>query len=84
MKEFIEKLVSRLEEKLNESEEIYQGFLDEGDLPCLLNISDVAGERVDTIKEIIEIVNKLAAECKVPEMQTPWKQNMMEKFERVE
>ena len=64
MNEFIEKLIGRLEEEKNKAEEIYHKFLDDGNLPCLYDASDMTEAEIDEIKKVIQIVNELAEEYK--------------------
>lgn len=66
MKEFIDKLIERLE-KAKESAKRRNAFDSEVSYSCA-----------------IEIVNQLAEEYKVSEMPTGWKENIIERFERVE
>lgn len=63
MKEFIEKLISRLEEQQAEAEnEMHR--LRSGDyvLPCSYDITDIKEIASESFKESIEIVNELAEE----------------------
>lgn len=62
MNEAFEKILERLEEKLKKSEERYHRYLDDSNLPCIFDKSDIEETRVDTIKEMIEIVHEVAEE----------------------
>ena len=64
MNEAFEKILERLEEKLKKSEERYHRYLDDGNLSCMFDRSDIEEKRVDTIKEMIEIVHEVAEEYK--------------------
>ena len=59
-----EKILEVLKEKLRKSEERYHRYLDDSNLPCMFDKSDVEETRVDTIKEMIEIVHEVAEEYK--------------------
>lgn len=64
MKEFIEKLITRLEE-LNQSQiEKYTECLCEGNLACIYDKTDIEETKVKATYEIIQIVNELAGEYK--------------------
>ena len=62
MNEAFEKILERLEEKLKKSEERYHRYLDDSNLSCMFDRSDIEEKRVDTIKEMIEIVQEVAEE----------------------
>ena len=62
MNEAFEKILERLEEKLRKSEERYYRYLDDGNLSCMFDRSDIEEKRVDTIKEMLEIVQEVAEE----------------------
>ena len=62
MNKAFEKILERLEEKLRKSEERYYRYLDDGNLPCMFDKSDIEEKRVDTIKEMLEIVQEVAEE----------------------
>ena len=64
MNEAFEKILERLEEKLKKSEERYHRYLDDSNLHCMFDRSDIEEKRVDTIKEMIEIVQEVAEEYK--------------------
>ena len=64
MNKTFEKILERLEEKLKKSEERYHRYLDDSNLSCMFDRSDIEEKRVDTIKEIIEIVKEVAEEYK--------------------
>ena len=64
MNEAFEKILERLEEKLKKSEERYHRYLDDSNLHCMFDRSDIEEKRVDTIKEMIEIVHEVAEEYK--------------------
>ena len=62
MKEAFEKILERLDEELRKSEERYYRYLDDSNLPCMFDKSDIEEKRVDTIKEMLEIVHEVAEE----------------------
>lgn len=62
MNKAFEKILQRLEEKLRKSEERYHRYLDDSNLSCMFDRSDIEEKRVDTIKEMLEIVQKVAKE----------------------
>ena len=64
MKEAFEKILERLDEELRKSEERYYRYLDDGNLSCMFDKSDIEEKRVDTIKEMLEIVQEVAEEYK--------------------
>ena len=64
MNKAFEKILERLEEKLRKSEERYYRYLDDGNLSCMFDRSDIEEKRVDTIKEMLEIVQEVAEEYK--------------------
>ena len=64
MNKAFEKILDRLEEKLKKSEERYHRYLDDSNLSCMFDRSDIEEKRVDTIKEILEIVQEVAEEYK--------------------
>lgn len=57
-----DKILERLEEKLRKSEERYRRYLDDGNLSCMFDRSDIEEKRLDTIKEMLEIVQEVAEE----------------------
>lgn len=64
MNKAFEKILEMLEEKLRKSEERYYRYLDDSNLSCMFDRSDIEEKRVDTIKEMIEIVHEVAEEYK--------------------
>ena len=62
MNRAFEKILDRLEEKLEKSEGRYHRYLDDSNLSCMFDKSDIEETRVDTIKEMLEIVNEVAEE----------------------
>lgn len=64
MNKAFEKILERLDEELRKSEERYYRYLDDGNLPCIFDKSDIEEKRVDTIKEMLEIVKEVAEEYK--------------------
>ena len=62
MNKAFEKILERLEEKLKKSEERYHRYLDDSNLPCMFDKSDIEETKVDTIKEMLEIVQEVAEE----------------------
>ena len=64
MNKAFEKILERLEEKLKKSEERYHRYLDDSNLSCMFDRSDIEEKRVDTIKEMLEIVQEVAEEYK--------------------
>ena len=62
MNKAFEKILERLEEKLKKSEERYHRYLDDSNLSCMFDKSDIEETRVDTIKEMLEIVQEVAEE----------------------
>lgn len=64
MKEAFEKILERLDEELRKSEERYYRYLDDSNLPCMFDKSDIEEKRVNTIKEMLEIVQEVAEEYK--------------------
>ena len=64
MNKAFEKILERFEEKLKKSEERYHRYLDDSNLPCMFDKSDIEETRVDTIKEMLEIVQEVAEEYK--------------------
>ena len=64
MNKAFEKILERIEEKLKKSEERYHRYLDDSNLPCMFDKSDIEETRVDTIKEMLEIVQEVAEEYK--------------------
>ena len=64
MNKSFENILERLEEKLKKSEERYHRYLDDGNLSCMFDRSDIEEKRVDTIKEMLEIVQEVAEEYK--------------------
>ena len=64
MNKVFEKILEQIEEKLKKSEERYHRYLDDSNLHCMFDRSDIEEKRVDTIKEMIEIVHEVAEEYK--------------------
>ena len=62
MNKAFENIFERLEEKLKKSEERYHRHLDNINLHCVFDKSDIEVTRVDTIKEMLEIVQEVAEE----------------------
>ena len=62
MNKAFEKILERFEEKLKKSEERYHRYLDDSNLSCMFDKSDIEEKRVDTIKEMLEIVQEVAEE----------------------
>lgn len=62
MNKAFEKILGRLEEKLRKSEERYYRYLDDSNLSCMFDRSDIEEIRINTIKEILEIVQEVAKE----------------------
>lgn len=62
MNKAFEKIVERIDEELRKSEERYYRYLDDSNLPCMFDKSDIEEKRVDTIKEMLEIVKEVAEE----------------------
>ena len=62
MNKAFEKILERFEEKLKKSEERYHRYLDDSNLPCMFDKSDIEETRVDTIKEMLEIVQEVSEE----------------------
>ena len=62
MNKAFEKILERIEEKLKNSEERYYRYLDDSNLSCMFDRSDMEERRVDTIKEMLEIVQEVAEE----------------------
>ena len=62
MNKVFEKILERIEEKLKKSEERYHRYLDDSNLSCMFDRSDIEEKRVDTIKEMLEIVQEVAEE----------------------
>ena len=62
MNKSFEKFLERLEEKLKKSEERYHRYLDDSNLSCMFDKSDIEETRIDTIKEMLEIVQEVAEE----------------------
>lgn len=62
MNKAFEKIVERLDEELRKSEERYYRYLDDSNLPCMFDKSDIEEKRVDTIKEMLEIVQEVSEE----------------------
>ena len=50
MNKAFEKILERFEEKLKKSEERYHRYLDDSNLHCMFDRSDIEEKRVDTIK----------------------------------
>ena len=80
MKEFIEKLIARLEEKSLEHAIEGQQYGEDGYFDLETDQRNV----MQGVDEAISIINQLAEEYKVSEMPTGWKQGIMERFEKVE
>lgn len=64
MNKAFEKILEKIEEKLKKSEERYYRYLDDSNLSCMFDRSDMEERRVDTIKEMLEIVQEVAEEYK--------------------
>ena len=62
MNKAFEKILEMLDEELRKSEERYYRYLDDSNLPCMFDKSDIEEKRVDTIKEMLEIVQEVAEE----------------------
>ena len=62
MNKAFEKILERLDEELRKSEERYYRYLDDNNLPCMFDKSDIEEKRVDTIKEMLAIVQEVAEE----------------------
>ena len=62
MNKAFEKILERIKEKLKKSEERYYRYLDDNNLSCIFDRSDMEERRVDTIKEMLEIVQEVAEE----------------------
>ena len=62
MNKAFEKILERLEEKLKKSEERYHRYLDDSNLSCMFDKSDIEETRVDTIKEMLEMVQEVTEE----------------------
>ena len=62
MNKAFEKILERIEEKLKKSEERYYRYLDDSNLSCMFDRSDMEERRVDTIKEMLEIVQEVSKE----------------------
>ena len=62
MNKAFEKILERLKEKLKKSEERYHRYLDDSNLSCMFDKSDIEETRVDTIKEMLEIVQEVTEE----------------------
>ena len=71
MKEFIDKLIERLEENTIQHKES-------------ITLFNECGVKFIAVGKVKEIVNELAEQYKVSEMPTGWKENIIERFERVE
>lgn len=65
MSKAFEKILDRLEEKLRKSEKRYYRYLDDSNLSCMFDRSDIEEKRVDTINEILEIVQEVAEEYNI-------------------
>ena len=64
MNKAFEKILERLEEKLKKSQERYHRYLDDSNLSCMFDKSDIEETRVDTIKEMLEMVQEVTEEYK--------------------
>ena len=64
MNKAFEKILESLDEELRKSEERYYRYLDDSNLPCMFDKSDIEEKRVNTIKEMLEIVQEVAEEYK--------------------
>ena len=62
MNKAFEKILERIEEKLKKSEERYYRYLDDSNLSCMFDRADMEERRVDTIKEMLEIVQEVSKE----------------------
>lgn len=65
MDKAFEKILEKMEEKLRKSEKRYYRYLDDSNLSCMFDRSDIEEKRVDTIKEMLEIVKEVAEEHKI-------------------
>ena len=64
MNKAFEEILDRLEEKLEKSEGRYHRYLDDSNLSCMFDKSDIEETRVDTIKEMLEMVQEVTEEYK--------------------
>lgn len=64
MEKFVEKLIDRLEEERNKAGEKFNNYLDNENLSCIFDMSDIAEKRLNTLNDAISIVNELAEEYK--------------------
>lgn len=64
MNKVFELILEKMEEKLRKSEERYHRYLDDSNLSCMFDRSDIEEKRVDTIKEMLEIVQEVSEEYK--------------------
>ena len=62
MNKAFEKILERLDEELRKSEERYYRYLDDGNLPCIFDKSDIEETVVCTIKEALDTVHEVAEE----------------------
>ena len=62
MNKVFELILEKMEEKLRKLEERYHRYLDDSNLSCMFDRSDIEEKRVDTIKEMIEIVQEVSEE----------------------
>ena len=62
MNKAFEKILESMKWRLRNSEERYYKYLEDSNLPCTFDKSDIEETRVDTIKEILEIVHEVAEE----------------------
>lgn len=64
MKEFIDKLIERLEELQQCQIEKYTKSLDEGNLACIYDKTDIEDAKVGAVWKVLDIVTQLAEEYK--------------------
>lgn len=64
MKEFIDKLIERLEELQQCQIEKYTKSLDEGNLACIYDKTDIEDAKVSAVWKVLDIVTQLAEEYK--------------------
>ena len=62
MNKAFEKIIEKLEEKLKKSEERYNRYLDDNNLYCMFDKSNIEDTKIDTIKEMLKIVHEVSEE----------------------
>ena len=62
MNKAFEKILESMKWRLRNSEERYYKYLEDSNLPCIFDKSDIEETRVDTIKEMLEIMQEVAEE----------------------